>query len=275
MEAFGTAGLMNQLGLFPARRYSPRPGTGTSRSGVKTMDDLFDPATFFVNFPVYGCFLKGSDGGIPKGRNLSDGSQCVTVFTDKDLASRFVAELGEESTSEILPIYSLEHLTDWLTWCQQAGISHVLFDDAGKGGVLKIPPVPIPGVLQILKGKLSMSLLPQSIAVPLFEDGQGGLRVTGTRIPLERIIYAYQNGENPEGIIDSYDTLQLADVYAVLAWYLAHKEEVEAYLARREKEAKEIRQAIEAQQPDRAGLRDRLMARLKQRQESAHASASQ
>jgi uncharacterized protein (DUF433 family) len=119
-----------------------------------------------------------------------------------------------------------------------------------------------------------MNVLIQSIAVPLFDDGQGGLRVTGTRIPLERIVYAFQDGETPEGIVQSYDTLNLADVYAVLAWHLKHQDEVEDYLRKRAAEAAEIRRTIEAKQPDRAGLRARLMARRAQ-QEEAHASAGQ
>src|SRR5262245_2322151 len=104
-----------------------------------------------------------------------------------------------------------------------------------------------------------------AIAVPLFDDGQGGLRVTGTRVQLERIIHAFQDGATPEGIVQSYDTLQLPDVYAVLAWYLQHRTEVEDYLIRRAAEAQTIRKAIEARQPDRSELRARLMARLAQK----------
>src|SRR5438093_8384259 len=101
----------------------------------------------------------------------------------------------------------------------------------------------------------------QAVEVPLFEDGQGGLRVTGTRVLLERIIHAFEDGATPEGIVQSYDTLHLADVYAVLTWYLRHKAEVDEYLRKRAEEAQAIRQTIEAKQPDRAELRARLMVR--------------
>jgi len=67
--------------------------------------------------------------------------------------------------------------------------------------------------------------------------GQGGLRVTGTRVLLERIVHAFEDGATPEGIVQSYDTLPLADVYAVLAWYLRHKAEVQDYLRKRAEEA--------------------------------------
>jgi uncharacterized protein (DUF433 family) len=58
---------------------------------------------------------------------------------------------------------------------------------------------------------------------------------------LERIIHASEDGATPEGIVQSYDTLQLADVYAVLSWYLRHKGEVEDYLRKRAEEAETIR----------------------------------
>ena len=119
-----------------------------------------------------------------------------------------------------------------------------------------------------------MSLSIQAIAVPLFEDEQGGLRVNGTRVLVERIVRAFEDGATPEEIVHRYDTLQLADVYAVLTWYLGHKAEVERYLRDRAEEATAIRRTIEAKQPDRAELRARLMARRAQK-EVVHAPPGQ
>jgi len=53
----------------------------------------------------------------------------------------------------------------------------------------------------------------------------------------------------------------LADLYAVIAYYLRHRADVEAYLAEREQRAQEVRQRIETQQGDLAELRGRLLAR--------------
>jgi uncharacterized protein (DUF433 family) len=111
-----------------------------------------------------------------------------------------------------------------------------------------------------------MNMPIQAVTVPLFDDGQGGLRVSGTRVLLERIIHAFEDGATPEGIVQRYDTLQLPDVYAVLTWYLRNKAEVEDYLRRRAEEAETIRRTIEAKQPDRAGLRTRLLARRAQKE---------
>src|SRR5206468_3120089 len=74
----------------------------------------------------------------------------------------------------------------------------------------------------------------------------------------ERIVHAFEEGATPEGIVQSYDTLSLADVYAVLAWYLRHKAEVDDYLRTRATEAEAIRRTIEAKQPNRDKLRAAL-----------------
>src|SRR5712692_7775629 len=111
-----------------------------------------------------------------------------------------------------------------------------------------------------------MNMPIQAVAVPLYDDGQGGLRISGTRVLLERIIHAFEDGATPEGIVQSYDTLRLADVYAVLTWYLRRKAEVDDYLHKRAAEAEAIRRSIEAKQPDRTELRARLMARRAQKE---------
>src|SRR4051812_12956744 len=81
---------------------------------------------------------------------------------------------------------------------------------------------------------------------PLYADEEGVARVVGTRVLLEIVVGAYEQGEPPEEIVDSYDTLSLSDVYAVIGYYLRHKEAVKAYFQQREIEAAQIRAEIEA-----------------------------
>ncbi len=119
-----------------------------------------------------------------------------------------------------------------------------------------------------------MILPDKPINVPLSDDGQGGLRVAGSRVPLEGIVHAFQRGETPEQIVQDFDTLQLGSVYAVIAWYLQHKDEVDTYLAQRAEKADDIRRKVRARQPDQAELRARLMARQAEK-EKAHAAAAQ
>lgn len=105
-----------------------------------------------------------------------------------------------------------------------------------------------------------------TMTVPLREDEAGGLKIGDTRIPLERVVYAYQHGQTPEQIVRSYPDLKLAEVYAVISFYLENLSEVDAYIKRREQEAEAIRRDIETNFPSRE-LRTRLLARRQQVQE--------
>jgi hypothetical protein len=78
---------------------------------------------------------------------------------------------------------------------------------------------------------------------------------------LELVIRAFQDGATPEAIAQRYPTAALADIYAVIAYYLRHREDIEAYLTEREQQAQEVRQHIESQQGDLGDLRKRLLAR--------------
>jgi hypothetical protein len=54
--------------------------------------------------------------------------------------------------------------------------------------------------------------------------------------------------------------LHLADVYAVITYYLQHQDEVDAYLAERRRQIGEAEREITARFPN-AGVRERLLAR--------------
>jgi uncharacterized protein (DUF433 family) len=122
-----------------------------------------------------------------------------------------------------------------------------------------------------MQEKSAMSLTFHAESVPLRMDEHGDIRVGDTRVLLDVIISEFENGASPEDIVHGYSTLQLADVYAVIAYYLRHQEEVDNYLQKREVEAERLRQEIEAQQPWRSGLREKLLARRAQ-MEQGHAS---
>lgn len=100
-------------------------------------------------------------------------------------------------------------------------------------------------------------------APPLREDAAGAVRVGDSRVLLELVIHAFQDGATPETIVQRYSTLALSDAYAVVAYYLRHGAEIDAYLARREEKAEEVRQRIESEQADLSEIRARLLARRK------------
>ena len=105
-----------------------------------------------------------------------------------------------------------------------------------------------------------MSLHLDALPLPLSADDDGVIRVGGTRVPLATVITAFHQGATPEEIVADFDTLDLADVYTVIAYYLRHGAEVDAYLAEQQRLADEVRRDVEARFPQ-AGLRARLLAR--------------
>ena len=101
---------------------------------------------------------------------------------------------------------------------------------------------------------------PLSVAVPLWEDPPGVFRVGRSRVLLEIVIRAFQRGESPEGIVRSYRTLELADVYAVIGRYLADPTPFDDYLRQCDKQADDLRRKIESSQ--RPGpTKEELLAR--------------
>jgi uncharacterized protein (DUF433 family) len=108
---------------------------------------------------------------------------------------------------------------------------------------------------------MAMEIIIQSEAPPLRQDASGAFRVGHSRVLVDLIIRAFQDGATPEAIAQRYPTATLADLYAVIAYYLRHREELDAYLEAREQRAQEVRQRIERYQGDLADLRSRLLAR--------------
>lgn len=68
------------------------------------------------------------------------------------------------------------------------------------------------------------------------EQRDGGYWVAGTRVSLDSIVYAFLSGQSAESIARSFDTLDLEQVYGAIAFFLANRSEVEAYLAQNRKD---------------------------------------
>jgi hypothetical protein len=79
---------------------------------------------------------------------------------------------------------------------------------------------------------------------------------------LELVIRAFNRGETPEGIVQAFPTLKLDEVYAVLAYYLQNRPEVDAYMRQIDVESLEIRQKVEGLQSDMSDLRARLLKHI-------------
>ena len=75
----------------------------------------------------------------------------------------------------------------------------------------------------------------------------GAYRITGTRISLDSVVYAFLNGQTPESIVDSFPLLTLEQVYEAIAFYLAHRTEIDEYLRQGEAEFEILRQQLRDQ----------------------------
>jgi uncharacterized protein (DUF433 family) len=114
-----------------------------------------------------------------------------------------------------------------------------------------------PGYQETIMGLIE-TLAPK--APPLRLDADGVLRVGGTRVTLDTVIDAFEEGAAAEEIVMQYDSVSLHDIYAAIAYYLENREEVAAYLRQQQEHAAEVRRQIEARSPQ-AGIRERLLAR--------------
>jgi len=111
-----------------------------------------------------------------------------------------------------------------------------------------------------------MISMPTVIDVPLRIDSNGVIRIGNTRVTLETIVSRHQAGDTPEAIQRGFPTVPLADIYAVLAYYLSHQDEVDTYMRGVEAEGEAIRRKFEALPSSKPLTRDSLLARLANKQ---------
>lgn len=91
---------------------------------------------------------------------------------------------------------------------------------------------------------------------------EGVIRVAGTRVSLDSVIRAFQDGATPEEIRLDFPSLDLARVYSVLAYYLTRRETIDAYLLAQRGFVEMTRQELQARHsPFLAELRRHVAAR--------------
>ena len=79
------------------------------------------------------------------------------------------------------------------------------------------------------------------------ERRETGFYIAGSRVPIDRIIWEYCNGEDPQTIRSHYATLSLEQVNGAIAFYLGHRDVIDAYLKQSEAQFDELcRRAREA-----------------------------
>jgi len=101
--------------------------------------------------------------------------------------------------------------------------------------------------------------------IPLAIDAEGVIRVGNTRVTLDTVVATFVEGATAEEIAQQYPSLDLADVYAVIAYYLRKRPEVEDYLHQRQQQAEDVRKQNESRFPPH-GVRSHLLARQRRKE---------
>lgn len=96
--------------------------------------------------------------------------------------------------------------------------------------------------------------------IKLTKTEAGVIRIGDTRVSLDSVIIAFNQGSAPEQIVYDYDSLGLPEVYAVISYYLQHREEIDSYLAERVKQNKKLRES-NAIRFGHKGIREKLLSR--------------
>ncbi|MSR84674.1 MAG: DUF433 domain-containing protein [Candidatus Latescibacteria bacterium] len=81
------------------------------------------------------------------------------------------------------------------------------------------------------------------------EQREDGYWITGTRISLDSIVYAFLNGQMAEGIAQAFPSLALEQVYGAIAYYLANRTEIDAHLEKGRADFEAMRQRAREADP--------------------------
>lgn len=113
-------------------------------------------------------------------------------------------------------------------------------------------------------------MLPEPVAVdvPLRTDRDGVVRIGNTRVTLLTLIGCHQRGDTAEDIHEGFPTVPLSDIYAVIAYYLAHQSDLDAWAAQIYAEAEQERQEREANDPKAQAFNTRMRELIAQKRQS-------
>ena len=98
------------------------------------------------------------------------------------------------------------------------------------------------------------------------EQRNGGYYIAGTRVSLDSIVYCFLRGESPDSISrDAFPSVTLEQVFGSLAFYLANREEIDAYLERGRAEFARMREESRQKDPEFYAKMDAARQRLLKR----------
>ena len=104
----------------------------------------------------------------------------------------------------------------------------------------------------------TITLQPHLTVLQSWQDGS--IRVGNSRVLLDLVIFAFNEGHTPEEIVLQFPVLKLAEVYSAIAYYLENREQIDTYLDNRAVEAEKLWANIESD-PHQQALRQKLLAK--------------
>ena len=103
--------------------------------------------------------------------------------------------------------------------------------------------------------------LPDVSSSLLYQTPHGTWRITGTRVSLDSLVYAFWEGCTPEEICQDFPSLSLPQVYCVIAYYLTHRDAVDTYVHEQQQASEQLHKELEARHASfLADLRQRLLS---------------
>jgi uncharacterized protein (DUF433 family) len=108
-----------------------------------------------------------------------------------------------------------------------------------------------------------MDLAAVTEKIPIETDKDGVIRVGKTRVTLKTLVSAFNDGSTAEEIAYQFPVLKLADVYAVITYYLRNRDTVEKYLNNRMKLSEQVKRRNQENE-NMNEIRQRLLARQNQ-----------
>ena len=108
-----------------------------------------------------------------------------------------------------------------------------------------------------------MDLAAVAEKIPIKTDMDGVIRVGNTRVTLETLVTAFNSGSTAEEIVYQFPVLNLADVYAVITYYLRNRDTLEKYLNKRKQRAEQVKRQNQNNE-NMNDVRKRLIARQNQ-----------
>jgi len=100
-----------------------------------------------------------------------------------------------------------------------------------------------------MTGSVARSARENELSAEYVELRDGVYRVAGSRVSLDSIVYAFIAGQSSDSIAQSFPVLTLDQVSGAIAFYLAHRDEVEVYLVAQSADHEAKRAAARAADP--------------------------